>query len=88
MTEDGLLAYEKVRQSFKQGRRTGKKPIDLMSLDECLDAEEKYLKWRDNNPTHEDLTVKKHIYENYLIPRIAELIKDLEFVNTVEKGLL
>jgi hypothetical protein len=43
-----------------------------MTLSELLVAEEKYLKWYPETK-HPDKEVKKHIYENYMKPRIEML---------------
>lgn len=62
---------------------SGKKPIQEMNLEECLEAERKYLRWSDTNRDHPDFTTKKHLYNTYLLPRI-EL---LQFQDSVLENL-
>lgn len=63
-------------------RPSSRKSINEMNLDEALDAEVKYLKWATTHADHEDFSVKKHIYNTYLIPRI-EFLKQQQDVTDI-----
>lgn len=65
--------WKRTGELLRKGSTNFNKSIDEMNLSEALEAERKFLKWYDENPTHEDRVVKKHIYEMYLKPRILEL---------------
>ena len=73
-------AWIRTGKLLKRGvTNTKRKSIDEMNLTEALDAEKKYLRWYDKYPEHEDRTVKKHIYTNYLLPHI-EVLKKMEIL--------
>ena len=55
-------------------RPGGRKSIAEMDLEEALKAQELYLVWVEKYPEHSEREVKRHIYENYLLPHIANLM--------------
>lgn len=74
--------WEKTGRDLRARRHPSKrKAIDEMDLDELLEAKEKYLVWIKKNAKHPDAPNKKHIYQNYLLPRIEQLKADRELLN-------
>lgn len=62
-------AVEKVRGSKESSKINF---VDSMTLEQLLEAEEKFLEWYPTTD-HPDKETKKHIYENYMKKRIALL---------------
>lgn len=69
----GYQRFKQKLQELKTGSSSNKPFIWDMTLEQTYDARRKYLSWVEKNPTHEEIPIKKHLYEAYLIPRIQEL---------------
>ncbi len=77
---------KRVVQSFRDPStpsKSGKKSIDMMNLNELLEAKEKYLIFVRDFPDHPDREIKTHIYNTYLIPRIEELQLEEKVIGTL-----
>ena len=73
----GREAYELTRLRLSRGQNPKKKSIDEMDLAELLVIEQKFLAWYPTHPDHPEREIKKHIYDDYIKPRI-ELISNVK----------
>lgn len=72
-TPDGIAKYREAFERLKRKQHPHKKSIEEMTLDELLELERKFLAWYPTHPDHPERSVKKHIYDKYIVPRIHEL---------------
>jgi hypothetical protein len=70
---------------------SAKKPISEMNLEECRDAEKRYIDWlnkhgynNDSRPKNPQHATAIHVYNTYLMPRL----QDLAFLENTENILI
>lgn len=75
-------------QRLRRGQNPGITSIDEKPLDELLEMEARYLEWYPTHPKHPDRETKRHIYETYIKPRIAELSEDKKLQDDLKATVL